>query len=157
MKKIIFLCGICINLFGVSSVYLGLVENNTGLGGGSGGILYKATVPEEAYSFLLPPGSTKRLGHWMNLRKQKMIIAALKGGGDPIFLEWGPESAGKCKPNVAVQSIIYWKGAQNALSDEKTYQTYCLNDDKVELGLRIHPNGKPEVYAIKGATKSSQL
>jgi len=144
------------NALGFSSVYLTLIENNTGKT--DGGILYRVGVPDESYAFLLPPGEKKSLGTWVNLEKQRHIyISVLKGDGDPIFIEWGPESAGSCRPDIVSQSIIYWQGAQNVSSNEKIYQTYCLNDPVVELGFKIHPDGTPEIYPIKGAVKNSEM
>jgi len=160
IKKIVFFgyLSFLFNLFGGVEVYLSVIKNETGFGNGKGGILYKVGVPDEHYVFLLPPGTTKKIGTWVNLSKQsKIFLAPLKGDGDPIFIEWGPESAGKCKTDVIIQSVIYWQGAQNASSSEKTYQTYCLDEDIVELGMKIRPNGTPEIYVIKGAQKVSQV
>ena len=142
-----------------TAVYLSVLENQTGSVDNQLGVMYKVFFPTESADLLLPPGTKKMLRGWINLPKQsQVIIAPLKGDGDPIFLEWGPESSGQCTNNQSmVQSIIYWIGAQNTLSAAKTYQSYCLNDEEVELGLRIKFNGEPEIYAIKGAYKTNEF
>jgi len=133
-----------------SRVWLSLIENNTAK------TLYEVHIPHEKYSFLLPPNTKKSLGTWVNFKKRPDIfLGVLKGDGDPIFLDWGPESSAECSGKVMVQSFIYWAGEQNPPSTFKTYMTCCLNEEIVELGLRIHPNGKPEMFVIKGAMVAS--
>lgn len=145
------------NLCGIS-VYLDLIENKTGLNENEGGILYKVFILKEEYTFLLPPGTKKNIGTWIDLMQQSdIILAPLNAPDDSIFIQLGPESSGKCEDTSMVQSIIYWRGAQNAPSGDKTYQTYCLKEQVVKVGLKIHPNGEPEFYAIEGAEKVGQV
>lgn len=147
----------CVVLFSAhyvnsSNVYLSLIENNTNK------TLYEVHIPSEKYTFLLPPNAKKRLGRWVDFQERPDIyLGVLKGDGEPIFLDWGPESSGDCPKNVFVQGFIYWSGEQNPPSSDKTYLTCCLTEDKVELGLRIHPDGKPELYVLSGATLASKM
>lgn len=137
---------------GVSTVYLSLIENNTGK------TLYEVHIPSEKYTFLLPPNTKKNLGRWIDFHERPDIyLGVLKGAGEPIFLDWGPESSGDCPKNIFVQSFIYWSGEQNPASSDKMYLSCCLEENKVELGLKIHPDGKPELYVLKGATSVNKV
>jgi hypothetical protein len=139
-------------LYGETRVFLSSVENE------SDKTLYKVYVPSEKYEFLLPPHTKKVLGSWVNLQERPDIyLGIMKGDGEPIFLDWGPESSGECDPNALVQSFIYWAGEQRPPSSYKNYLTCCLNKEKVELGLKIHPDGKPDIFVIDGATELSRI
>ncbi len=130
------------------ATYLVSIVNNTY------DTLYEAIFAEESYKILVPAGTTKNLEHWINLeRGSTLIVAPLKGDGKPIFVLYGPESAGECAS--VPQSVQTWTGQPLPQPSEKTYTTYCLDKDEAELSLHIDENGQPNIEPVSGAQELS--
>lgn len=123
-------------------------------------VLYEIQIPREKYKALVFPNEEKALGHWVELSKESPIyIAALKGDGEAIFLEVGPEASGSCSDNENLpQSMIIYKGQQKAPSNQRTYFKYCGKGDvNMEFNIIITPDGTPQIVAEEGVESSLEF
>lgn len=144
MKKL----GVVVMLFGMiqanAPLYLSLIEN------GSRDSLYKVRVPAEDYDMMIFPQSEEHLEHWMNLSEQKMFyISTLKGEGETIFVEYGPEPSGACDSEMMPHSVVYWRGSQSTLPENKSYRAYCPTGESPSLAMHIDDDGNPEITPLK--------
>ncbi len=147
IKKMLPLIIISTGLCAKVPLYLSLIKNT------SQESIYKVYVPAEDYSMLIFPQSEERLERWMNLADQKKFyISTLKGDGETIFVEYGPEPSGACDGDMMPQSIIYWRGSQSTLPENKTYQAYCPTSDTPSLALTLDDEGTPEITPLKNVT-----
>lgn len=120
---------------------------------------YQVTFAGQDFTFILPPGTSKNLGHLDNVvdlfQDSPAILVPLKGDGLSIYVSVGPESSGECSSGMPV-SVIYWCGPENADSDDKMYQTYCLSQNS-SVGLVIRDEGSPEVVPLENIKKLGQF
>jgi len=141
-KKLLFFLVFIPNLY-AQSLFLSRVKNNTA------DTLYKVIVPDEDYEMLVPAGSEADFGSWLDLRRAGQVqLAVLQGEGEPIFVHFGPESAGCASDDAFAQSVIYWFGFPNASDEDKLYKTCCIESNNVDLVLTIHANGLPEIQEL---------
>lgn len=127
----------------VPAIYLSAIKNDTP------DTLYKIIIPAEDYEILLPAGTQKYLGEWFDLQRGNEIqLAVIKGDGEPIFIQKGPESAG-CEKDAMAHSVIFWTGLPMLDTSQRMYQTYCQIDRDLKLELSIDPEGNPIVNEIK--------
>lgn len=125
------------------AMYLSVIKNDTP------DTLYKIIIPAEDYEILLPAGTQKILNEWFDLQRgNELQIAVLKGDGEPIFIQKGPESSG-CDKDMMAHSVVFWTGAPTLDASQKTYQTYCQIDRDLKLELSIDPEGNPIVSESK--------
>jgi hypothetical protein len=79
-----------------------------------------------------------------------VMIFAVKGFYEPIFLQRGESASGTCLSSNGPETIVHWYGYPTISSQLKEYTPFCLNDD-ANVCLRILENGAVEFSAIGGA------
>ncbi len=135
--------------------FLARIENHTD----DGHYQYFGEDEAGTGAFLVTPSSTKEGLVFTGIVEGRMIpLMQIKGSFPSIFLKIGiGEADGMCeKKGVLPRFLEIWTENPSAFASQKDYYRMCLTENDGFFGLRIHPDGSPEPFAIDGMSFITQ-